>query len=370
VHHLSPAAMKLLHLLHTSISIFCAVSSTSAQEVVSHLGGFLEKVQSVPTQVVNSQPSPLQLFLQQDQPSFPVVSPISPPVLGSELPSIPAPQPVAGSGPTDRLVGSGPSQSVASSPVIHEWSAIHAAFPKPKGLLTLRSMQVSNPGAEGSKIHFGMNGEFSMGTDSAGNFIVEQAQAAAPVLSLDSQNVLHVGSGRVEAMALNALSSISVRGVQQWQLVYADDFSTAGTGWSREEVSQCGGVFMLGGYCKFSAGEVNKTFSGLPPHKQLRVVAKFHFIDRWIGETGYMKLDIGAHDCEVPVWSEQHKEDDANGLSLCGAGTPDGKFAVPVEVTVPHSKASVSVTFGSTIGDTDSCDESWGISAVEIYVRN
>merc|ERR1719359_775753 len=249
---------------------------------------------------------------------------------------------------------------------------LHYATPisKPKGLLTLRSMRVSNSGPDGAKIHFGMNNEFSMGTDSAGNFVVQKATESRPLFNLDSQNTLHLGGARVEAGALDAQNGFAVRGVSQWSLLYSDDFSAGSSGWSRGEVSQCGGVFMLGGSCKLSVGEVNKTFTGLPPHKQLRVVAKYHFIDRWIGETGYMKLDIGAHDCEVPVWSEQHKEDDANGLSLCGAGTPDGKFAVPVEVTVPHSKASVSVTFGSTIGDTDSCDESWGISAVEIYVRN
>lgn len=232
-------------------------------------------------------------------------------------------------------------------------------------------MKVANSGAAGSKIFFGSGSEFAMGTDSAGNFVVQEQSASSPLLKLDSENTLHLGSSRVEAQALNAVNGISVRGVKQWQLVYSDDFSTAGTGWSRAEVSQCGGVFMLGGYCKFGTGEVNKTFNGLPPHKQLKVSAKYHFIDRWIGETGYMKLDVGVQDCNVAVWSEQHMVDGAkNGIDLCGnAATPEGKFAVPVDVTVPHSKDSVTVTFGATIGSADSCDESWGISAVEVYVR-
>merc|ERR1719482_1774662 len=112
-------------------------------------------------------------------------------------------------------------------------------------------------------------------------------------MKLDPQNVLTLGSSRVEAQALNVVNGLSVRGVKQWQLAYSDDFSVVGTGWSRSEVSQCGGVFMLGGFCKFGVGEVNKTFNGLPPHKQLKVTATYHFIDSWAGETGYMKLNVG-----------------------------------------------------------------------------
>lgn len=331
------------------ILCLCAAIGASAQSVFSQLGGFTEQVGTVPVQVAATPPNPLSLFLQQD-PALPVpgIAPSFP--LGS--PGIPAsaalPEPVKPSGLT-----------------------LRQPFARPKGLLTLRSLRVANSGAEGSKVFFGTGSEFAMGTDSAGNFIVQQASAAAPLISLDSQNTLHLGSARVEAQSLNAVNGISVRGVKQWQLVYSDDFSSGASGWSRPESSECGGVFMLGGFCKFSTGEVNKTYAGLPPHKQLRVVAKYHFIDRWIGETGYMKLDIGMNDCMVPVWSEQHKEDGGkNGINLCGdAGTPEGKFSVPVEVTVPHHTDSVSVAFGATVGG-DPCDESWGISAVEIYTRN
>lgn len=338
--------MKPLHLLRLSISLLSAAAVASAQGVVSQVGGFLEQVQQLPSQEAAS---PLSLFLQNDQPSFPVASPLN-------FPSPPL----------------GPSMPIATPAPTAAWQKVDVSkkFATPKGLLSLRSMRVSNSGPGGSQISFGMGSEFSMGTDAAGNFQVRQSTAPAPLLSLDSKDTLHLSSSRVEAQALNALSSISVRGVQQWQLVYSDDFSAPGAGWSRAEVSQCGGVFMLGGFCKFSIGEVNKTFSGLPPHKQLRVVATYHFIDRWIGESGYMKLNIGTNDCDVPVWSEQHKEMGTNGVNLCGSATSEGKFSAPVDVTIPHTKDSVQVTFGSTIGDADPCDESWGVSAVEIYVRN
>merc|ERR1719359_442603 len=243
---------------------------------------------------------------------------------------------------------------------------------RPKGRLTLRTMRVANTGPEGSKILFGPKNEFAMGTDAAGNFEVQQASSLSPLLSLDSSNTLHLGSARVEAQSLDAQSGFSVRGVKQWQLVQSEDFSRQGAGWSRTDVSQCAGVNMLGGFCKFSRGEVNKTFAGLPPHKQLKIVASYHFIDRWIGETGYMKLNVGTNNCPVTVWSERHTQQEVqNGLSLCGdAGTPEGKFSVPIDVVVPHHKDSVTVTFGSTMDDADPCDESWGISSLEVHVRD
>lgn len=243
----------------------------------------------------------------------------------------------------------------------------------PKGMLTLRSMRVANSGPDGSLMHFGPNSEFIMGTDSAGNFLLKQAsKVGPPVLFLDTQDTLHISSARVEALSVDTAGGISVAGVRQWQLLSSEDFmGTAPIGWSRSEVTQCAGVNMLGGFCKFSKTEVNKTFAGLPPHKQVRIVARYHFIDRWVGETGYMKLSVGQDDCPVTVWSEQHMQQEAkNGLNLCGnVETPEGKFSASIDVTVPHNKGTLSISFGSTMDDVDPCDQSWGVSGVEVYVR-
>lgn len=243
---------------------------------------------------------------------------------------------------------------------------------KPKGLLTVRSLRVANNAAEGSKIFFGQNSDYSIGTDTAGNFAVQQSSVAHPLISLDPSNTLRLAANRVEAMSVNSAGGLAVRGVQQWYLVHSEDFSgPQAPGWSRPVVSQCAGLHMLGGYCKFSSGEVNKTFSGLPPHSLLRVVANYHFIDRWIGESGYMKLNIGQDGCPVVVWSEQHAQQESkNGLSLCGQNAvPEGKFVSSVDITVPHHLESVELAFGSTMDAADPCDESWGVSSVEVYVR-
>lgn len=316
--------MKLQRFLR---GFFCAISGAAAQGVVSQLGGFSEQVQ--PVQLAAGQPDALSIFLAQDPASLPISSAQSlpPPVY---VPPSPAPAPVMA--PVLQV-------APAALPMVPAGPAPAAA--RPKGMLTLRSLRVASTGPAGSKITFGMDSEFSMGTDSAGNFLIQQVSAPQPLMNLDSRNVLHLGSPRVEVQSLSA-GGISVRGVAQWQLVYSDDFSADGAGWSRPVTTKCGGISMLGGYCKFSAGEAKKTFSGLPPHKQLRVVAKYHFIDAWIGETGWMKLNVGDNGCDTPVWSEQHKQyETKNGVNLCGGNAPEGKFSAPVDVTVPDRKSVV-----------------------------
>lgn len=244
----------------------------------------------------------------------------------------------------------------------------------PSGLLTVRSLRVAGAGAAGSKLFLGPPGKgFSIGTDEGDNFVVLQASAPdRPVLSLLKDDVLRFSARRVEAQEIDAVAGFSIGGVRQWQLARSEDFFQHGVGWSRTEVTQCGGVHMLGGYCKLSQGEVNKTFSGLPPHSQLRVVATYHFIDKWIGEAGYLKLDIGQERALAYVWNEQHFQRLSNhGVSLCGQHeTPEGKFAAPVDVVVSHHESSLQLAFGSTMTGADACDGSWGVSGVEIYVRS
>lgn len=213
-----------------------------------------------------------------------------------------------------------------------------------------------------------------MGVDPSGNFLLQKAPQLT-MAALDTNNVLHLKSARTQMAALDVNAGISVRGVRQWQLVHSEGFSEEGNvavGWTKPPVTHCAGVFMLGGYCKFGAGEVSKTVSGLPAHTQLRVRAVFHFIDRWIGEAGYLKLDIGQDGKPVVVWSEQHVQGQSvNGLSLCGQGaTPEGKFAVPIDITITHTGPELKLSFGSTMENNDPCDESWGVSGIEIYTRS
>ena len=124
---------------------------------------------------------------------------------------------------------------------------------------------------------------------------------------------------------------------------------------------------MLGGYCQFSNIEVSKTFGNLLSHSQVKILASFHFIDAWIGETAYMKVSLEGE--YQYVWTENYKAGQAGaGKNACGAHHVEGKFMSGIDVTVPHTDNSLQVAFGALL-DEDSCDESWGISMFQIYIR-
>lgn len=244
----------------------------------------------------------------------------------------------------------------------------------PRGTVAMRALRLSSgntPNDQSAQIFLGQNSEYSMGTDAGGNFMIQKGGMSTPILEVDRDNVMHLNARSVQASSLDVASHVSLRGVRQWQLALAEDFSNVGAGWSRLEVTKCAGVSMLGGYCKFAKGEVKKTFTDLPPHRSLRIRATYHFIDRWIGESGYMKLNVGEGGKAVAVWSEQHQQEQSkNGISVCGSGdTPEGKFAAVIDVTVAHTAPTIEITFGSTMADSDPCDESWGVSGVELHTR-
>lgn len=120
---------------------------------------------------------------------------------------------------------------------------------------------------------------------------------------------------------------------EQWILVNFDDFQESTQGWSDSKVSVCGfndNVF-LGGHCNFGAGEVSKTFTKLPPHNMIKVTANYHFLDKWEGEEGFMKVD------GIPVWSDTYQWCDKvmqwyckkYTINACGAEFPD-RLAVPI----------------------------------------
>merc|ERR1712003_257551 len=108
-------------------------------------------------------------------------------------------------------------------------------------------------------------------------------------------------------------------------------------------------------------GEVVKKVDHLPPHSELRVKATYHFIDAWIGETGFMRLSVGPGESLVHVWTERHSQNmEQESVNACGGAVGEGKFAVPVDITVPHNSDSVSIGFGSTMEADDPYDQSWG----------
>jgi len=183
---------------------------------------------------------------------------------------------------------------------------------------------------------------------------------------------------------------VIVKGVKQWALVRQEHFQHQPEGWhlvsSGEAVtatSHCGEHShdaFLGGPCQLANGPVRKLFVHLPPHEQVRITARYHFIDNWQGETAYAQID------EQYVWTQSHRlpataSSSARGLQLCGSAQyPETRLSSPIDVSLPHASDVLSVAFGAHSANSgaatslateqeQACTRSFGIDDVAIYVR-
>jgi len=201
-----------------------------------------------------------------------------------------------------------------------------------------------------------------------GDFQVRHLSQATLVLTRAGDIVV---SGDLRSKgAFRIDGGVSFQGISQWMLAAVEDFNAGASGWSNDSVSICGNENkkILGGYGLFAAGEVSKTYYGIPPHSQVRLTANYHLIDNWGGETAYAKLERRV------VWTDSFDQQSSKvGVSICGNPAPESKFSVPIDVVLPHSCTSSSsctltVTFGSTLTLAPT-EQSWGVSDVMIYIR-
>ncbi len=94
---------------------------------------------------------------------------------------------------------------------------------------------------------------------------------------------------------------------------------------------------MLGGYCETSDQIHKKVYNKMPEHTILRIVAVFHFLDNWKGESGYLKVNTGVNDEFEYVWVEKYdlsKYPDA--YTVCGSDLGEGRFSSLIDITIPH----------------------------------
>ncbi len=199
---------------------------------------------------------------------------------------------------------------------------------------------------------------------SAESIIIDKLLSKTGVLTIEADLVIN---NDISADSVNMRgTSFVLEGVRQWGLVHHDDFESEKSldGWSDKRLSRCknGKNSFLGGHCNLSYNEVSKVFKNLPKHEKLKVNAAYHMLDSWDGEFAYMKID------GEKVWYKQGVFNPEMGIDICGGDHNDPAFNIPVEVTVPHEKEEVVVTFGSTL-DEEPCNESFGVDDVMIYVR-
>jgi hypothetical protein len=191
---------------------------------------------------------------------------------------------------------------------------------------------------------------------------------------------------------------VVVGGIKQWALVRQDHFQNADDSneWrfvgTEEPVgtSTCARANpndrFLGGHCVLANGPARKIYRHLPPHSQVRVTARYHFIDRWMGETAFAQID------NQYVWTQTHRISASTassssspsigvGLDLCGSPQwGETRLSSPIDVSVSHNSDSLIVAFGAHSASSGArrslaeenqlaCDRSFGVDDVAIYVR-
>jgi len=216
-------------------------------------------------------------------------------------------------------------------------------------------------GCENNFLNFSLRGRYQ-------DFVI--FNKSRPVLITSAKNDMMIFSNYLRPkQGIDFTGTFKVKSVPQWRLVYEEDFSKEPIGWSKNVLSECGGIKMLGGYCEFGAGEVVKTFDNLPFHSQIRIESTFHFIDAWHGEAGFLRVNNGKDGEMQYAWIENYSAFEGDhGINVCGGKWPEGKFSVPINFSIPHKADKIKIGFGSTT-EQDPCDQSFGVSGIRIYIR-
>ena len=203
--------------------------------------------------------------------------------------------------------------------------------------------------------------------DSNGDFTIRNSQSKVLTFN-QANNQIDIMTDILKTKNIQFDGELLYNNIPQWRLVINENFWSPPTGWSLNEISTCGGVYLLGGYAILSRGSLQKEFKNLPTHTILRMTADFHYIDSWTGETAYAQLNIGPNKQNQYVWTDRYDSTMAvNSINVCGARCGEGKFTTAIDITTLHTDDSILVTFG-TSADQDPADQSWGISNLSIYV--
>ena len=146
--------------------------------------------------------------------------------------------------------------------------------------------------------------------------------------------------------------------------------STDITGWSTNAngssfFSTCNATSFFGGYPNFGR-EVyaSKTYTGLPAHYQVTVMAQIVLIDSWDNETFYMNVDNTTAFEKTWDWMKGQ-------IDYCGNKSwlePWWDYiGVVTSDPVAHTASSLVLNFTSGLSGTGE-EESWGFNEVQIII--
>lgn len=200
-----------------------------------------------------------------------------------------------------------------------------------------------------------------------GSFVIKNQRIN--IIEIDSKDNLKINADNLKIQGVRYYGDFYIEKEKQWKLFIHENYWSEPYGWTNNSISTCGGINMLGGYGLLAGGENVKEFSDIPKHSYIRIVASYHFIDAWSGETGFMRVNIGKDGGMEYVWTERHDfSKGANVTSICGAKYPENKLTSTIDLTFPHQDKTLMIGFGSTL-DQDPFENSFGVSNLQIYIK-
>eukprot|EP00331_Platyophrya_macrostoma_P004245 CAMPEP_0176422996 /NCGR_PEP_ID=MMETSP0127-20121128/10038_1 /TAXON_ID=938130 /ORGANISM="Platyophrya macrostoma, Strain WH" /LENGTH=282 /DNA_ID=CAMNT_0017803897 /DNA_START=51 /DNA_END=899 /DNA_ORIENTATION=+ len=201
----------------------------------------------------------------------------------------------------------------------------------------------------------------------SGSFVIENSLVT--LVEVQESGPVIISASTLQVPNVNYYGNFSVGGVNQWKLFHRENFWNTPTGWTINNITTCGGLNLLGGYGILSQSAVlNKTFSDIPEHSSIRIISTFHYIDAWTGETAYLIANAGANGADAYLWVDSYDSTDAaKNVNVCGSSYGEGKFSTAIDLALPHTTDSITLSFGST-ADQDPYSQSWGISALDLYI--
>ena len=242
----------------------------------------------------------------------------------------------------------------------------------------------------------------------------EEPAAAAATATTESATNLKVVDGNLHnkmgAVSFAMGGILSVGGMPQWKMVVEENFPRGGvTKWFDAdkmpvtEASTCSrnvdetSDYFLGA---FGHAGVSKTFESLPAHEHVRITARVHFLDMWVGDLLSLKAAGGKVRWSKAHWFCTSTPEKSCQPGAIGSGSIDAcldpnfsdTLSVGVDVEFEHVKTSLDVLFeGHLANDVvcskpEDCSDSgfdcnqgtgtcvnqkatWGIDDVRIYVR-
>jgi len=190
-------------------------------------------------------------------------------------------------------------------------------------------------------------------------------------IEIDGEKSVLLKASVLTLNSLDVKGPVKFNNVEQWKLIMHDSFHKNETSlnWNQDKVTKCNHYNIMGGHCQTSTKELIKEVTDLPPHSQVKIEANYHFFGSWDSHSGYLKVDNlnFKKDDSKYVWTSRCKNSKVSPvIKLCPVQVC--KMASPINVTVNHSDKSITLIFGSTL-ERSSCEQSYGISDVKIYIR-